>query len=81
MALAESIPAIMPAGLQKSRGSSCRGSPVRGSRNASPPGFSGAEIFGDRKCWPTSAALVAGHMAGPLMDAGKSGFRRAFAER
>ena len=39
------MPPGKPAGRQKSRGSSCRGSPVRGSRNASPPGLSGANLL------------------------------------
>jgi len=34
-----------PAGMQKSRGSSCFGSPVRGSKNGSPPGLSGAKFL------------------------------------
>jgi len=45
IALADSMPPGNPAGMQKSRGSSCRGSPVRGSRNGSPPDFSGANRF------------------------------------
>ena len=42
IALPERMLAGKPAGMQKSRGSSCLGSPVRGSKNASPPGLSGA---------------------------------------
>src|SRR5215471_2117609 len=34
-----------PDGMQNARGSSCRGSPVRGSKNASPPGLSGGNLL------------------------------------
>ena len=47
-----------PAGRQKSRGSSWRGSPVRGSRKASPPGLSGAKYLRSKMVaeqWQTSS--------------------------
>ena len=73
IALPERTLAGKPAGMQKSRGSSCLGSPVRGSKNASPPGLSGAKLLAVEDRRVRAAALRVRQVCGPLVRAAEVG--------